>query len=474
MTSRLTLVCIAIIFALSLAFVAQSQTGKDAQKKNEAKKNETKKSETKASEEQDQNKDDISPQDLETVKVNTNLVTVPVIANDREGEYVPDLHKEDFTVYEDGVKQELSFFATIDEPFHVVLMIDTSASTQVKLRQIQRAAIEFMGELQPSDRLKVISFDDTVRDLCDFSNDKLLLQTAIQGTKPGQGTKLYDAMRLALDALRPIKGRKAIVVFTDGVDWHSDEADYAENHRMIEESGVIVYPIRYDTRMETERMAREQARNGQVPQIPDPGGILGGGNGRKRGSTTPPTFPGSGPSTFPGGGPSQVPGGGSGGTMGLPVPTITINRPDRRDPSETDPSVDPGPRARRKNDPNYPQTRSDGRDADSSYPAGRPNDSLTAVLDAAYRMADDYLNDLAVSSGGKVTRADTLSSLPAAFAEIAAELRTQYSLGYYPTNAAQDGKYHKIQVKTARKGVALRARPGYRAPDASKPQRRRR
>jgi Mg-chelatase subunit ChlD len=465
MTSRLTLVCVAIIFALSLALAAQSQTGKDApKKKNEAKKNETKKSETKSSEEQDQERDDVSPQDLETVKVNTNLVTVPVIANDREGEYVPDLHKEDFTVYEDGVKQELSFFATIDEPFHVVLMIDTSASTQVKLRQIQRAASEFIGELQPADRLKIISFDDTVRDLCDFSNDRLLLQTAIQGTKPGQGTKLYDAMRLALDALRPIKGRKAIVVFTDGVDWHSDEADSAENHRMIEESGIIVYPIRYDTRMETERMAREQARNGQVPQIPG-GGIFG--KGSKRGGTTPPTFPGGGSSQIPGGG-------GTGGTMSLPVPNIIINRPDRRDPSETDPDTAPGPRARRKNDPNYPQTRSDGRDADSSYPAGRPDDSMTAMLDAAYRMADDYLNDIAVSSGGKVTRADTLSSLPAAFSEIAAELRTQYSLGYYPTNAAQDGKYHKIQVKSARKGVTLRARPGYRAPDASKPQRRRR
>jgi Mg-chelatase subunit ChlD len=462
MTSRLTLVCVAIILALSLAFVAQSQTGKDPQKKNEAKKNETKKSETKPSEEQDQDKEDVNPQDLETVKVNTNLVTVPVIANDREGEYVPDLHKEDFTVFEDGVKQELSFFATIDEPFHVVLMIDTSGSTQFKLKQIQHAATEFIGELQPADRLKVISFDDTVRDLCDFSNDRLLLQTAIQGTKPGEGTKLYDAMRLALDALRPIKGRKAIVIFTDGVDWHSDEADPAENHRMIEESGIIIYPIRYDTRMETERMAREQARNGQVPQIPGGGGIFG--KGSKRGGTTPPTFPGSGP--------SQIPGGGTGGTMGLPVPTITINRPDRREPS--DPDVAPGPRARRKDDPNYPQTRSDGRDAGSSYPAGRPDDSMTAMLDAAYRMADDYLNDLAVSSGGKVTRADTLSSLPAAFAEIAAELRTQYSLGYYPTNAAQDGKYHKIQVKTARKGVALRARPGYRAPDASKQPRRRR
>jgi hypothetical protein len=208
--------------------------------------------------------------------------------------------------------------------------------------------------------------------------------------------------------------------------------------------------------METERLAREQARNGQSPQIPG----IGGGR-RSRGSTTPPTFPGSGPSQIPGG---------TGGTMGLPLPPISI----RRTPTETDPRVDPNPRPRSGDDPNFPSTRSDGRDADSSYPAGRPDDSITNLLDAAYKLADYYLDDIARSSGGKVTRADTLSSLPAAFAEIAAELRTQYSLGYYPTNAAQDGKYHKIQVKTARKGVVLRARPGYRAPDASKPTRRRR
>jgi VWFA-related protein len=86
------------------------------------------------------------------------------------------------------------------------------------------------------------------------------------------------------------------------------------------------------------------------------------------------------------------------------------------------------------------------------------------MLDGLYLTADKYLNDLATRSGGKLYRADTLTSLPDAFAQIAAELRTQYSLGYYPTNAEHDGKYHKLQVKTTRKNVAVRARPGYRAP----------
>jgi Ca-activated chloride channel family protein len=85
------------------------------------------------------------------------------------------------------------------------------------------------------------------------------------------------------------------------------------------------------------------------------------------------------------------------------------------------------------------------------------------LLDGLYSLADKYLNDLATVSGGKLHRADTLVSLPDAFARIAAELRTQYALGYYPSNSLRDGRYRKIQVRTSRKDVVIRARPGYRA-----------
>ena len=85
------------------------------------------------------------------------------------------------------------------------------------------------------------------------------------------------------------------------------------------------------------------------------------------------------------------------------------------------------------------------------------------MLNNLYLMADSYLKDLADRSGGQVYRADTLALLPQAFAAIAAELRTQYMLGYYPSNKNLDGSYRKIQVKTSRKDIAVRARPGYRA-----------
>jgi VWFA-related protein len=81
-----------------------------------------------------------------------------------------------------------------------------------------------------------------------------------------------------------------------------------------------------------------------------------------------------------------------------------------------------------------------------------------------YLTGDSYLKALAEKSGGRLLRADTLGSLPDAFAQIAAELRTQYSIGYYPTNTTHDGLYRKIKVSTSRKNVAVRAKPGYRAP----------
>lgn len=377
-------------------------------------------------------------QEVETVKVNTNLVTVPIIASTREGAYVPDMRQEEFSIYEDGVKQNLSFFAATTEPFHVILMLDTSASTQEKLREIQRAAISFLSQLQPVDRVKVISFDDEIQDLNEFTNDQTLLRAAIKKTRAGRGTKLYDAMQLALDTFSDVKGRRAVVIFTDGVDLRSDNWHYDDNMKMLEESGVIVYPIRYETRAETEQLARQQSEEigGQSDQL---GRIFGA----PRSGTTAPTFPG-------GGGVPPA----SGRTTGretrgsnIPLPPVGVMNPrDRR--------RDPPPTIR----------SSDGSQRQGDARGRADDDGLGMMLDRLYRDADSYLKDLAEKSGGRMTRADTLAGLPAAFADIASELRTQYSLGYYPLKAERDGQFRKIQIKTTRKDVAVRARPGYRTP----------
>ena len=224
-------------------------------------------------------------QDLETVKVDTNLVTVPVIASSRTGRYIADLVKEEFKISEDGVAQEIAFLATVNAPFTLVLLLDTSGSTKEKLPMIQRAAIAFVEQLSSADKVKVISFDDSVRDWNEFTSDKAVIRKAISQTTSGEGTKVYDAVERALNNLRPVSGRRAIVVFTDGVDWHSDRGgSYEGTLKNLDESGVIVYPIRFDTRAETEAIARRQAGEQGGIGLPTSDVI------RQQG-TTPSTFP---------------------------------------------------------------------------------------------------------------------------------------------------------------------------------------
>jgi VWFA-related protein len=128
----------------------------------------------------------------------------------------------------------------------------------------------------------------------------------------------------------------------------------------------------------------------------------------------------------------------------------------RRDPNR-DPSQMPDRR-----DPSIPGSTPPS----SSRPSRSEDDSIKAMLDMAYLTADGYLRALAEKSGGRLLRADTLKSLPDAFAQIAAELRTQYMLGYYPLNKERDERYRKIKVTTTRKHVVIRARPGYLATNA--------
>src|ERR1041384_42338 len=188
------------------------------------------------------------PDDVETLKIDTDLVTVPLIATDRSGMYITDLRKEEFTITEDNVAQEIAFFGKVAAPFHVVLLLDTSSSTRDKLKEIQRAANTFVEQLQPLDRVKVISFDDKVNDLNDFTSNRATFEGTI---------------------------------------------------RSLDEEGVVVYPIRYETRATTEALAREQAgTSSSLPTIsvirqPSPNG------------TTPPTFPGGDDSSIPTSGSSR-------------------------------------------------------------------------------------------------------------------------------------------------------------------------
>lgn len=392
------------------------------------------------------------PRDIETLKTDTDLVTVPVVVTNENGTYVADLRQEEFKLAEDGVDQQIAFFATVSAPFHVVLMLDTSASTQEKLRLIQQAAYAFVEQLQPADRVKVISFDDEVRDRNEFTSNREILKTAIYAARSGQGTKVYDAIDLALSSLRHINGRKAIVIFTDGVDWHSDNSTFNSTVRWLDEEGVIVYPIRYDTRAATERLAREQAEE-TTPSLPTIDVIR-----RPPSGTTAPTFPSDDPDSVPTRGSQPTT-----GPLGLPLPAEILRRK-----RESDRNRDPNDRLPTDTlpDPSRDSSRLPPPPTTSGRRSTRSEDSISSMLDLAYSTADSYLKTLAEKTGGRLLRADTLASLPDAFAQIAGELRTQYVLGYYPLNKQRDEQYRKIAVTSTRKHVKIRARPGYLATNA--------
>ncbi|HEY0320324.1 MAG TPA: VWA domain-containing protein [Pyrinomonadaceae bacterium] len=202
----------------------------------------------------------------DVLRIDTTLVTVPFSVKDRNGRYIPDLRREDFRVFEEGVEQKITYFATVDQPFTVVLVIDTSNSTNFKLEDIQDAAIAFVNQLRPEDRVMVVSFDDSINVLSEPTNDFDKLTKAIRRTRTGGGTRLYDAVDQVINKhLKRITGRKAVVLFTDGVDTTSRRATYESTVRDAEELDALIYPVAYDTR-------DSMGSIGGGTQIPLPGG----------------------------------------------------------------------------------------------------------------------------------------------------------------------------------------------------------
>ncbi len=185
----------------------------------------------------------------DVVRVDTALVTVPVSVLDHQGHFVANLRREDFSVFENGIEQSVAFFEPAEKPFTVALILDTSASTHFHLWEIKEAAIAFARQLRPQDRVLVVSFNDQVLLLTEATNDLNVVSTVIiENATAGDSTRLYDAVDLVIkERLNKIKGRKAIVLFTDGVDTSSYLATYQSTLREVEELDALIYPIQYDT-----------------------------------------------------------------------------------------------------------------------------------------------------------------------------------------------------------------------------------
>jgi len=337
------------------------------------------------------------PVDGPEIVVDTKLVTIPVRVMDRKGGFVPGLKKENFKVFEDGVEQEVALFSNDAQPFTVALVLDMSYSAKFKAAEIQNAAIEFIDQLRPEDRITVISFDEDVNILCEPTSDRKAIYAAIRRAQISTGTSLYEAVDLTINnRLRKIEGRKAMVLFTDGVDTTSRKSNDIDNLSDAMEIDTIIYPIRYDTYADVQRI-----KNNPMPQeIPQKQGT---GGGMPRGST-PPIIPTNNPSPFP-----------------FPIPTSGM---------------------------------------------GRPSDRGTTPEE--YARGEEYLDQLALRTGGRIYVADTLTNLSKAFSRIASELRELYSIGYYPPDDSKGGKVRKIKVKVDVPNVAVKARESYAVADTKK------
>jgi Ca-activated chloride channel homolog len=184
----------------------------------------------------------------ETIRVETNLITIPVSVFDRNGLYIGGLDQHNFKIFEDGVEQEIAYFGTTERPFTVAVVIDVSPSTAYKIEEIQAAAKAFVDQLKPQDSVIVIEFDQSVRVLTKATNDREKIYKAIRRAGFGDGTSLYEAVDDTLRRhLSKIGGRKAVVLFTDGVDTTSRTSSYERTLDLAEEADALIFPIYYNT-----------------------------------------------------------------------------------------------------------------------------------------------------------------------------------------------------------------------------------
>lgn len=184
----------------------------------------------------------------DTVRVSTNLITVPAEVMDRSGRYIGNLRKDDFRIFENGVEQQLAYFASVEQPFTVALLLDVSGSTHSRLQAIRTAANEFIKRLRPNDRLLLVSFDGKINVLTEPVTLRELRKKKLVLNAVNDGTLLYDTVSFVLNQrLAGIPGRKAIVLLTDGVDGGSRKGSHKQTLRDVEESDVVIYPVQYNT-----------------------------------------------------------------------------------------------------------------------------------------------------------------------------------------------------------------------------------
>jgi Ca-activated chloride channel family protein len=339
----------------------------------------------------------------DVVRVDTQLVSVPAVVTNSGGRPLAGLNEGNFLVYENGQPQKIANFATTEVPFEIALLLDTSGSTRADVALIRQAANAFVAALRPGDRVAIVSFNTArqgqsvaakVDVLTKLTDDRKVLGKAIADLGASNGTPFYDALgKIAADVFREkptqeMRGRRAVVALTDGVDSTSD-SDFASVRSALLRATVASYFIQVNTEDFVEdRLLKDCEDDGR---------------------------------------------------LSLSAKQLQRYRLIF-----------------------YPRAKAEDY---MDFCAMGPFERMTISRDL-YNVARQEMNDLAKDSGGRNFIANSLQDARAAFARVATEIGTQYSLGYYPTNKTRDGKFRAIRVEV--RGLdgkpQVRAREGYYAP----------
>ena len=197
----------------------------------------------------------VSTREDSAIRLNARLVNLNVKVFDKDGRPIPRLKPENFTVLEDNIPQEVTYFQPVAAPVNLLLLLDLSGSIGSKLQIMKKAAKKFVDSLARDDKIAIATFTTRFHSVCDFTNDKGLLKTRVDAiVNPGGDTALYDAAWSALDSLdRNSNSRNALVILTDGVDSafipdeQGSKREFADLMMRVEEEEATIYPIYFDT-----------------------------------------------------------------------------------------------------------------------------------------------------------------------------------------------------------------------------------
>lgn len=305
----------------------------------------------------------------DVIRTETSLIQLNIGVVDKQGRAITSLTRDDFTVYEDGVKQSIQHFEPVDAPFSLVLMLDMSGSTINFRQQLKLASQRFLDALAPEDRVSVIQFNKDVKSLTSFTNDRQKTAYAIEIATGAGETYFYNALKYALKELEKEgpRRRKAIVVLTDGLDTQLRNSDRTtlSKAQTNEEALATIQPM---SSAELNSVLASADRQGVTIY----------------------------PLALPSGDPRRLP---------MPTPNII----------------------------------------------------------GIYAAARARLQSLADRTGGRLNEINRLEYMAQLYREVAANLRTLYTVAYQAKSDRPRGKWHEIKVEVTNSELTARTKPGYYA-----------